>query len=178
MKKILAFGASNSQQSINKKLALFATTRIENAEITFLDLNDFEMPIYGIDKEKANGIPELAHNMKTHIRNADGIIISFAEHNGSYSTAFKNILDWISRIESNTFLDKPMFLLATSPGGRGGAGALSHASSRFPFMGGKVAATFSLPSFGQNFSEKKGITNEELIQEFEDKLAVFLKSME
>jgi hypothetical protein len=45
-------------------------------------------------------------------------------------------------------------------------------------MGGKVAATFSLPSFGQNFSEKKGITNEELIQEFEDKLAVFLKSME
>lgn len=174
MTKILAFGASNSQHSINKQLALFATSQIENAEITFLDLNDFEMPIYGIDKEKANGIPQLAHNFKNYIRNADGIIISFAEHNGNYTTAFKNILDWISRIESNTFLDKPMFLLATSPGGRGAAGALGHASSRFPFMGGKVVATFSLPFFNKHFSEEKGITDAELLEEFEGKLAEFL----
>lgn len=178
MTKILAFGASNSQHSINKKLALFATSQIENAEITFLDLNDFEMPIYGIDKEKANGIPQLAHDMKNHIRNTDGIMISFAEHNGSYTIAFKNILDWISRIESSTFLDKPMFLLATSPGGRGATGALSHASSRFPFMGGKVVATFSLPFFSKHFSEEKGITDEALLKEFEDKLGAFLKSLE
>ena len=178
MKKILAFGASNSQHSINKKLALFAASQIENAEITFLDLNDFEMPIYGIDKEKANGIPQLAHDMKNHIRNTDGIMISFAEHNGSYTTAFKNILDWISRIESSTFLDKPMFLLATSPGGRGATGALGHASSRFPFMGGKVVAMFSLPFFDKHFSEEKGITDEALLKEFEEKLGAFLKSLE
>jgi chromate reductase len=178
MTKILAFGASNSQHSINKKLALFATSQIENAEITFLDLNDFEMPIYGIDKEKANGIPQLAHDMKNLIRNTDGIIISFAEHNGSYTTAFKNILDWISRIESSVFLDKPMFLLATSPGGRGATGALGHASGRFLFMGGKVAATFSLPFFNKHFSEEKGITNAELLKEFEEKLADFLSVMD
>ncbi|MFT5832760.1 MAG: chromate reductase [Cognaticolwellia sp.] len=178
MKKILAFGASNSKNSINKKLALFATTQIEDVEITFLDLNDFEMPIYGIDKENENGIPKLAHDIKNHIRNADGILISFAEHNGTYTTAFKNILDWLSRIERSVFLEKPMFLLATSPGGRGASGALGQVSSSFPFMGGKIAATFSLPSFGQHFSEEKGIINEELLNDFQGKLREFVKAVE
>ncbi len=178
MKKILAFAASNSQQSINKKLAYFAASSIKNTDLTLLDLNDFEMPIYGIDREKQKGIPELAHKMKEHIRSADGIIISFAEHNGSYAVVFKNILDWISRIERSTFLGKPMFLLATSPGGRGAAGVLSHASSRFPFMDGKVSATFSLPFFSKNFSEETGITDETLRIEFQEQLNSFLKAIE
>lgn len=173
MKRILAFGASSSNASINKKLAKFASEQVQNVEVTFLDLNDYKMPLYDIDDEKANGIPELAVEIKKYITEIDGILISFAEHNGSYSTVFKNILDWISRIKGDTFLSKPMFLLATSPGARGGKGVLSHASSRFPFMGGNVVATYSLPSFNVNFTVESGITDETLLMEFEEQLKVF-----
>ena len=100
-KKILAFGASNSRNSINKKLASYAAMQIENADVELIDLNDFEMPIYGIDKENEDGIPQLAYKFKEHILNSDAIVISFAEHNGAYTAAFKNVFDWISRIEKN-----------------------------------------------------------------------------
>ena len=114
MKKILAFGASSSRNSINKQLAKYASSQIKEAEITLLDLNDFEMPIFSVDKEKADGIPEPAQVFKKHILEADGILISFAEHNGSYSSIFKNTLDWTSRIEGKIWEGKSMFLMATS----------------------------------------------------------------
>ncbi len=119
-KKILAFGASNSKNSINKKFATFAANQIADAEITLLDLNDFEMPIYSIDREQEGGVPNLAKQFKSHIQNADGIIVSLAEHNGSFTTAYKNIYDWMSRLEGSVWEQQTMFLLSTSPGGRGG----------------------------------------------------------
>ena len=177
-KKIVAFGASNSKNSINKKLATFAANQIENAEVTILDLNDFEMPIYGIDKEKASGIPALAHDFKAHLKNPDGIIISFAEHNGAYSVAFKNIMDWVSRIEGSTWEDKPMFLLATSPGGRGGITVLEIAVNKFQHMNKNTITSFSLPSFGNNFSEENGITEEDLLKSFKEQLKIFTLAMD
>ncbi|PCI64867.1 MAG: NADPH-dependent FMN reductase, partial [Gammaproteobacteria bacterium] len=81
----------NCHIKTNKKLANFTAHQIENAQVTLLDLNDFEMPIYSIDRENETGIPDLAHQFKKHLAEADGIIISFAEHNGAYTAAFKNI---------------------------------------------------------------------------------------
>lgn len=178
MNKIVAFGASNSKNSINKKLATFAANQIANAEVQLLDLNDFEMPIYGIDREKENGIPPLALEFKEHIKKADSIIISFAEHNGSYSTAFKNILDWISRIksENGVWENKPMLLMATSPGGRGGKTALDLATTSFKFMNNNSITSFSLPSFYQNFSDEKGIIEEQLLEDFNEHLKSFRES--
>jgi NAD(P)H-dependent FMN reductase len=177
MKKILAFGASNSRQSINKKFAKYASSQIEDAEIIFLDLNDFEMPIFSVDIEKENGIPEPAKIFKNHIKEADGILISFAEHNGSYTAAFKNLFDWTSRVEARTWWDKPMFLMATSPGKRGGKSVLDAAINRFKYMNGIVVATFSLPSFNDNFSVEDGILDEHLAASFRQQLDVFVQSM-
>lgn len=161
-KKIIAFGASSSKNSINKQLASYTAYLFENSEIEILDLNDFELPLFSIDKEKETGIPQLATDFYTKLGTADLIIISFAEHNGAYSTAFKNIFDWISRINGKTFQEKSMLLMATSPGARGGSTVLEMASNRFPFQGGIVKGTFSLPSFNDNFDSEKGITNPEL----------------
>jgi chromate reductase, NAD(P)H dehydrogenase (quinone) len=161
MRKVLAFGASSSKNSINKQLATYAAHLIEDASVEILDLNDFEMPLFSVDKEKEFGIPDLAQFFFNKIGEADLVIISFAEHNGSYSTAFKNILDWASRINSKTFQEKPLLLLATSPGVRGGSTVLDIASKRFPFQGANVKGSFSLPSFNENFEEKLGITNPE-----------------
>lgn len=166
MKKIIAFGASSSKTSINKQLATYTANQFQNVSVEILDLNDYEMPIYSVDKEKENGIPQLAHDFYSKLGSADLIIISFAEHNDAYSAAFKNIFDWASRINGKTFQEKPMLLLATSPGVRGGSSVLEIATKRFPFQGGIVKGSFSLPSFGENFDAEKGITNEELKNEF------------
>jgi len=170
---IVAFGASNSSKSINQKLALWASGQLENSEVRLLDLNDYEMPIYSIDREQKYGIPEKAYQLKEVLRDSDGIIISFAEHNGSYTAAFKNILDWVSRIERTIWLNKPMFLLATSPGPRGAIRVLSSAQNAFPYQGGQVEATFSLPSFSKNFNIDHGIGDSGLKNEFEKQLANF-----
>jgi NAD(P)H-dependent FMN reductase len=160
-KKIIAFGASSSKQSINKQLATFAANQFQNVSVEILDLNDYEMPIFSVDKEKENGIHPLAQEFYSKLGSADLIIISFAEHNGNYSTAFKNILDWTSRINAKTFQEKPMLLLATSPGARGGSSVLEIASKRFPFQGGIVKGSFSLPSFYENFDVINGIIHPE-----------------
>lgn len=162
MKKIIAFGASSSKASINKQLATYAANQFKNATVEVLDLNDFEMPIYSVDKEKDNGIPQLAQDFYAKLGTADAIVISFAEHNGAYSAAFKNIFDWTSRINAKTFQEKQVLLLATSPGLRGGSSVLEIAKNRFPFQGAVVKGSFSLPSFNDNFDAEKGITNEDL----------------
>ena len=43
--KVVAFGASNNKQSINRTLAAYAAGLIEHADVEVLDINDFEMPI-------------------------------------------------------------------------------------------------------------------------------------
>ena len=162
MKKIIAFGASSSKTSINKQLAVYTANQFENATVDVLDLNDYEMPIFSVDKESTIGIPQLAHDFYAKLGAADLIIISFAEHNGGYSAAFKNIFDWISRINSKTFQEKPMLLVSTSPGPRGGATVLEIAKNRFPFQGGVLKGSFSLPSFSANFDSEKGIIDTDL----------------
>lgn len=155
MKNILAFAGSNSKNSINKQLATYASGLVEDSEVTVLDLNDFELPLYGIDFEIEHGIPDNAHKFLEYIKSSDGIVLSLAEHNGAYATVFKNIFDWMSRINGKLWNDKPMLLMATSPGGRGGATVLDIAKRSFSHMGGNIVADFSLPSFNQNFSEGK-----------------------
>ena len=162
MKKIIAFGGSSSKNSINKQLATYTANLFENVEVEILDLNDYEMPVFSVDKEKENGIHTLAHDFFAKIGTADFIVLSLAEHNGAYSSAFKNTLDWASRINAKTFQQKPMLLLATSPGARGGSSVLDIASKRFPFQGGEVKGTFSLPTFYENFDAVNGIINPEL----------------
>ena len=78
MKKIIAFGASSSKQSINKQLATYTANQFQNASVEILDLNDYEMPIFSVDKEKENGIHPLAHDFYAKIGSADFIVISFA----------------------------------------------------------------------------------------------------
>ena len=52
MKKILAFAGSSSKTSINKQLATYAANQFENASVEVIDLNDYEMPVISVDKEK------------------------------------------------------------------------------------------------------------------------------
>jgi chromate reductase len=94
--KVLAFAASSSKKSINKKLVTYALSFLKDVEIELLDLNDYELPLFSVDKEKETGQPFLAQEFLRKIGESDALIISFAEHNRSYSVAYKNIFDWCS----------------------------------------------------------------------------------
>ena len=111
--KLLAFGASNHSASINFKLARYAAERFKmhvhpDAEISYLDLNDFEMPIYSIDREQKHGVHSLAQNLFSKLGEADALIIAYPEYNGSYTSAWKNIHDWMSRIDMAIYQNKPL----------------------------------------------------------------------
>jgi NAD(P)H-dependent FMN reductase len=161
--KIIAFAGSNSQNSINKKLATYTASLFENAEVEVLDLNDFQMRLFSVDIETEIGQHPLAKVFLDKIASADVLVVSLAEHNGNYSAAFKNVFDWCSRIGAKVFQEKPMLLLATSPGARGGMSVLEIAKNAFPRYGAIIKNTFSLPSFNDNFDVVNGkISNEEL----------------
>lgn len=161
--KIVAFGASPSKNSINKKLATYAAGLFEDATVEVLDLNDFQMPVFSVDIEAEIGQHDLAKSFLAKLDSADFLVVSLAENNGNYSAAFKNIFDWCSRIQKEVFQEKPMLLMATSPGGRGGSSVLEIATNAFPRYGADIKATFSLPSFNDNFDAEAGkISNSEL----------------
>ena len=108
MKNIIAFAGSNSSDSINKKLAIYAANLVEEAKVTILDLNNFELPIYSKDLEAQEGIPDNAKKFLNYIKQTDGIVLSLAENNGAYSAVFKNLFDWMSRIDGKLWSSKPM----------------------------------------------------------------------
>jgi len=171
MKKILAFAGSNSKNSINKQLVKYTATLIEKESTTIVDLNDFSLPLFSVDLEKESGFPENAIKFDKLLQEVDGIILSLAEHNGSYTAVFKNLFDWLSRIEPKLWRNKPMLLMAASPGGRGGKGVLAAATERFPRHNSNIVASFSLPNFNENY--KGELTNDKLQQEFQQAIHQF-----
>ena len=170
--KLLAFAASSSSESINRKLATYAASLVDNAQVEVLDLNDYEMPIFSVDREKVLGQPEQAQAFMLKIKNSDAVIISFAEHNGSYSAAYKNIFDWCSRISAKVYQGKPMVLLSTSPGQGGAGSVLAAAVNSMQFFDGHVKGSLSVPGFYDNFDVDAGkLTNQDLDNKLREAVA-------
>ena len=154
--KVIAFAASSSKQSINKQLVTYAASLVDKAEVEVLDLNDYELPLFSVDIEKELGQPALAQAFIAKLGSADALVISFAEHNGNYSAAWKNLFDWCSRIVQKIFQKKPTILLSTSPGERGGATVMDIALNALPRFAAEIKGSMSLPSFYENFDADSG----------------------
>ncbi|MFZ6748658.1 NADPH-dependent FMN reductase [Undibacterium sp. Ren11W] len=163
--KLLAFAASSSKKSINLQLVRHAASLLQDAQVEVLDLNDYELPLFSVDQEALLGQPALAQAFLAKIAASDALLISFAEHNGSYSAAYKNLFDWCSRINPKVFQNKPMVLLSTSPGARGGASVLAAATNSAPFFAGQVKASLAIPSFYENFDVALGSLNKPDLQQ-------------
>lgn len=149
--KIIAFAGSNSSNSINKKLVTYASSLFKNVEVEILDLNNFEAPLFNVDTERKMGQSKEALKFINKLKSATIIIVSLAEHNGNYTAAFKNLIDWCSRIEKGFFDYKPMLLMATSTGVRGGKSVLELAQNNLTRFHANIQAVFSLPNFNENF---------------------------
>lgn len=162
--KVVALGASNSKASINKTLASYAASLLGDAEVDILDLNDYAMPLFSVDLEADIGQHPLAKKFLGEIASADALIISYAEHNGSYTAAYKNVFDWASRIEMKVFQGKPALWLATSPGAGGAQNVLSSAVSAAPHFNAQLVGSLSVPSFYNNFNAEKNRLDDPALQ--------------
>ncbi len=146
---------------------------MDGVEKELIHLKDYQSVLYGIDEEKENGFPEASKSLLKQIQSADAFIISTAEHNSSLPVALKNALDWLSRMERNVFEDKPMLILSTSPGRRGGKTALSHLEMMMPRFGAKLIGSLSIPEFNQKVQSRIIVDKEikeQLIKEIESLL--------
>lgn len=166
--KLFVIGGSNSKNSIKRQLALHTASLFSSAEIINYDISKIDLPLFSVDLEVEIGSHPVCIDFAQQMDACDLIIISLAENNSSFNVGLKNLLDWTSRIKDRkTFGGKNMLLMATSPGARGGASVLESAQALFPRFGANVLASYSLPSFYDNFDAEKGITNVELKQQLQ-----------
>lgn len=126
--KILFLAGSSRAASTNKAVAKKARdiASKHDVEATFIDLKDFEMPIYNGDIEESMGLPENAIKLKELFIEHDAIFIASPEYNSGYTPLLKNSLDWISRPHQeneaplSAFANKTAALVSIAPGGYGG----------------------------------------------------------
>ncbi|MDO5980972.1 NADPH-dependent FMN reductase [Flavivirga spongiicola] len=150
MKKILAFSGSNNPESINELLLISAINKIQKGNVHHIQLTDYQIPIYSQEIEK-NGIPQSIKEIFRFFIEADAFIITSPEHNGLPTSFFKNIIDWLSRIDQKFFGGKPVLLMSTSPGANGGASHLQILTKLLPIWGGNLVSHYSLGSFNNKY---------------------------
>ena len=137
MTRVLAFAGSARRDSLNKKLARVAVqyARDAGAEVTFVDLDDYPMPVYHGDLESAEGMPENAKKLRDLFLAHDALLIASPENNQSIPALLKNTIDWLSRDIGDgkgamsglaPFRGKVAALMAASPGPYGGVRMLPH----------------------------------------------------
>jgi NAD(P)H-dependent FMN reductase len=95
--RLLVFAGSTRQGSYNRKLATATTAlaRAAGAEVTHIELGDFDVPMYNADLE-AKGTPADVIRLKQLGFDHPAWIICAPEYNASYPALLKNTLDWIS----------------------------------------------------------------------------------
>ena len=134
--KILAFAGSTRADSFNKKLVKIAATgaSASGAEVTFLDLRDFPMPLYDGDLEIQRGFSDNVKKFRALLMGHDGLLISAPEYNSGISGVLKNAIDWASRpllgeVPLACFISKVAVIMSASPGALGGLRGLSQVRS-------------------------------------------------
>lgn len=128
MSELLFIAGSARKDSVNKKLAQSACEIAKNlgADAAFIDLANYEMPLYNQDIEENDGLPKAAQDLKQLFIKSDGVCFACPEYNGSITPLLKNTIDWLSRKETESeqpltaFKEKVGCLLAASPGKLGG----------------------------------------------------------
>lgn len=159
-KKVLLIAGSNSPDSINRKLISHTAGLFKKNKTMILDLENYPLPIYNIALEKNEGIPENASKIGDIFKEYDAFVFSVAEHNGSVTAFFKNVLDWLSRTQLRrtkkdyrVLENRPVILISTSPLPGGGRNALSHVEFILKVLSGRIIGTLSIPKFRENTEE-------------------------
>ncbi|MEZ5810032.1 MAG: NAD(P)H-dependent oxidoreductase [Rhizobiaceae bacterium] len=132
--KILVFAGSirTGAYSVRTAEAAARTLAGLGAEVTFVSLADYPMPLMNQDLEREEGIPDNAMRLGRMVAQQDGLLIATPEYNASIPPLLKNTIDWLSRISGDggkplkPFADKIAALCSSSTGKFGGIRAIAH----------------------------------------------------
>ena len=177
MASILAFAGSNSSTSINFKLVKYTVSFLSEHKIQTLNMANYPFPMFSEDYEREKGYSNSLVELKNDIQQADGLVLSVNEHNSNPSAYFKNLTDWLSRVERKFLENTKVLLMSTSGGKRGGIGSLEVTKNVFPRFGAEIISTFSLPSFHDNFDLTTGISDQDLAEAHRKALEEFLNAL-
>jgi chromate reductase len=133
---LLVFAGSTRAGSWNRQLAgaVSDMATAEGAQVTRIELGDFDVPMYNADLE-ARGTPRDVVRLKELFHAHPAWLVCSPEYNGSYTGLLKNTIDWVSSpikgdadwsSGTKPFAGKVVGLLAASPGALGGLRSLSH----------------------------------------------------
>jgi NAD(P)H-dependent FMN reductase len=173
--KLLVFAGSTREASLNRKLAHAAAelARASGAEVTLIELSDFDVPMYNADLE-AKGTPPDVMKLKQLMFEHPAWLISSPEYNGSYTALLKNTIDWVSSpVKSDpvwkdgfrSFKGKVVGMLSASPGAQGGLRSQSHLAPLLLNMQCWVAPkAFALGNAGDAFDKDGKLVKEEHVK--------------
>lgn len=133
---------------------------------------DLNLPLYSGDIEN-QGMPENVQRLADQIGAADAVVIATPEYNKGISGVLKNALDWVSRVEGNPWLDKPVAILSATAGRTGGESAqfnlrLAMVSFRPMILQGP---NLYVASASKEFDEQGRLTNERYAKTLADLMA-------
>ena len=169
--KVLVFAGSTRIASHNRKLAkeVAAMARAKGAEVTHLELGDYDVPMYNADLE-AEGTPADVMKLKRIFHDHPAWIICTPEYNASYPALVKNTLDWLSSPVKGDLVwnddfrfsrGKVVGVLSASPGALGGLRSQSHLIPLLLNLHCWVAPqTFALGRAGSAFDEQGHLLEE------------------
>ena len=172
MARILVFAGSARRDSLNKKLAREAArfAREAGAEATFVDLDDYPIPLYHGDLEAAEGMPENARKLRALFLAHDALLVASPENNSSVTALLKNTIDWLSRDLGEGRGDdsglapwrgKVAGLMAASPGAFGGVRGLPHLRQVLATLGVTVLGTqVAVPRAHEAFGDDGRLVDE------------------
>lgn len=153
--RVLLLSGSERQGSYNKKLAAVAAeaARRAGAEVVPLDLRALALPLYDGDLEKAQGVPAGARALRDALLASDAVLLSTPEYNGFPTPLVINSFDWLSRLQPEdgkpsglgTTANKPLGMLAASPGLLGGLRSLNYTKQY-------LSMTFAMLAVPQQFA--------------------------
>jgi chromate reductase, NAD(P)H dehydrogenase (quinone) len=177
--RLLFFAGSLRKDSCNKKLVREAMRLVEakgGHQVEYVDLKDYPMPPYDGDIEASSGIPESTKQLGAKIKEADAIILSTPEYNGSIPGIFKNVVDWLSRERPVSITGKQLLLLAASPGALGGTRSLWHTRQPLEMLEVFVyPSMIGLPDAYNAFDEQGRLKDAKTTQRLQKLLDKFLE---
>ncbi len=143
--RVLIFAGSIRKDSFNRRLAKLAAdaARAAGADVTHLELADYELPLMNEDLQAEKGVPQPAQALKKLFVEHDGLLLCCPEYNSGITPLLKNVIDWVSRKEGSetplvAFKGKVIGLLSASPSPMGGIRGLVQVRSILGNIGALV----------------------------------------
>ena len=183
--RLLVCAGSARADSLHRRLARAAEAALiaAGAEATFVEIGEYDLPLYNQDIEEADGTPPAARELREMLIAHDGLALASPEYNGSYSPLLKNAIDWVSRPmpgerHSTAFHSKVAGLMSTAPGPGGGREGLRHLRELLQWLGVTVIPEqLAVPRSSQAFNAEGKLARAADIQALDVWAAQFVNTV-